>query len=185
VEAEDFPEGVDKTIFLAVTPCSITSLKAIPEGVSHMELPGDFRPFVHAVETNFDPDKGVTPNPASASTSAAAAEDNAASPKYNGSMLIPLHLIFSDLYAVTRPLGPTVDMKDLWALGKRHPWGVYSGPTTGVRRRDWREMTLTSFSTEVKQAVEEWNQKQEESASESEEEGSTDGEGAESEAGSK
>jgi hypothetical protein len=27
-----------------------------------------------------------------------------------------------------------------WALAEQHPWGVYIGPITGVRRRMWKEM---------------------------------------------
>lgn len=30
--------------------------------------------------------------------------------------------------------------EDYWALAAQHPWAVYVGPTTGIRRRIWREM---------------------------------------------
>ena len=34
----------------------------------------------------------------------------------------------------------THTFEDYWALAEQHSWAVYVGPTTGVRRRVWREM---------------------------------------------
>ncbi|KAG4420478.1 hypothetical protein IFR04_006398 [Cadophora malorum] len=117
-----FPTGLAKTTFLAITPDSILSFSDARDG----DRKGDYRGFLQAVDVDFDPSKQE--------------EGRKNNPKgYDGSFKIIDQLVWTDLFAVFVAChGQT--MQDYWALAAQHPWGVYVGPTTGVRRRQWREM---------------------------------------------
>lgn len=43
---------------------------------------------------------------------------------------------------MTERLAIVKNVEELWAISARHPWGVYTGPTTAVQRRQWREMEV-------------------------------------------
>jgi hypothetical protein len=75
---------------------------------------------------------------------------------YKGTVLMPLHLIFPELWPLKCTVGPSAGLEDLWAIGTRHPWGVYGGPTTGVTRRVWREMGTTGLAGVVVKAASEY-----------------------------
>ncbi|KAH7370910.1 hypothetical protein BKA65DRAFT_590159 [Rhexocercosporidium sp. MPI-PUGE-AT-0058] len=115
-----FPGGLAKTTFLAITPHSLLSFSDAREG----DRKGDYRGFLAAIDPEFDPSK----------------EDKKNDPKgYDGSFKIIDQLVWTDLFAIfVTCSGQT--MHDYWILAAQHPWGVYVGPTTGVRRRQWREM---------------------------------------------
>jgi hypothetical protein len=60
-------------------------------------------------------------------------------PGYDGSFKIIDQLVWTDLYAMNIDSGSQT-FQDYWALAGEHPGAVYVGATTGVKRRDWREM---------------------------------------------
>ena len=61
-------------------------------------------------------------------------------PGYDGTFKILDQVVWSDLYALNYQLGGAVGFEDMWAVSAQHPWAVYTGPSTGVTRRNWREM---------------------------------------------
>jgi hypothetical protein len=63
--------------------------------------------------------------------------------------------VFPELYALRCAVGPVIGLEDMWAIGTRHPWGVYVGPTTGVTRRGWREMGCQGLAGVVVKAAKE------------------------------
>ncbi|KAL5326249.1 hypothetical protein ACEPPN_007387 [Leptodophora sp. 'Broadleaf-Isolate-01'] len=116
-----FPSGLAKTTFLAITPHCLLSFSDTREG----DRKGDYRGFLQAVDADFDN---------------ASKKDKKSDPiGYDGSFKIIDQLVWTDLFAVFVACNGQT-MHDYWALAAQHPWGVYVGPTTGVRRRQWREM---------------------------------------------
>lgn len=120
LDLDSFPSGLAKTTFLAITPDSLLSFSDAREG----DRKGDYRGFLQAVDADFDASK----------------TDRKSDLKgYDGSFKIIDQLVWTDLFAV-RVTCHGQTMQDYWRLATQHPWGVYVGPTTGVRRRQWREM---------------------------------------------
>jgi hypothetical protein len=131
-ETTEFPTGLSKTFFLAITPQSLKSF-SIPS--TSAEQQGDYRGFFHAVSAEFisdAPSEQRVPN----------IPRHQRAPKhpagYDGTFRIIDQLVWIDLFATTFLMAQ--DAETYWALAAQHPWGVYVGPTTGVRRRRWREM---------------------------------------------
>ncbi len=114
-----FPSNITKSVFLAITPHSILSFSDARAG----DRKGDYRGFILAVDPAF--------------SSAAPKKDD---PKgYDGVFKIIDQLVWTDLFAVHAACN-SQHLQDYWCLASQHPWGVYVGPTTSVRRRQWREM---------------------------------------------
>lgn len=126
-ESKAIADGISTTFFLAVTPQSRKSFTDIPE--TDADQQGDYRGFLHVVSADFTP----TEEGASASR-----KGKRHAPGYDGTFKIIDQLIWTDLFAMTSTAAQ--DAETYWALAAQHPWGVYVGPTTGVRRRMWREM---------------------------------------------
>lgn len=85
---------------------------------------------MQAASAGFTPSDDTTPGPAQRSKPY---------PKgYDGTFKIIDQLIWTDLFAMS--FQAVQNPETYWALAAQHPWGVYVGPTTGVRRRMWREM---------------------------------------------
>ena len=82
---------------------------------------GDYRGFVVAIDASFDAAKSPREG-------------------YEGWFNIIVQLVLTDLYALSINRGSQVP-DAFWTLSMQHPWGVYVGPTTGVRRRDWRKLS--------------------------------------------
>lgn len=126
-----FPHGLQKGIFLAVTPHSLKSFMV--KSTLPSDSKGDFRPFLHAVDATFSIEPSLSSAPSSSTQKVPAPKYK---PGYDGSFKILDQLIWTDLYAMSG----RQSSYDYWRLSMQHPWGVYVGPTTGVRRRMWREM---------------------------------------------
>lgn len=122
LSSPSFPSNLQKSIFLAITPASFKSFADTRSG----DRKGDYRGFLDAVDADFD------------------AEDEGnkkAYPKgYDGSFKIIDQLVWTDLLAINVIASGSMTVQDCWTLATQHPWGVYVGPTTGVKRRQWREM---------------------------------------------
>ncbi|CZT11376.1 uncharacterized protein RAG0_15549 [Rhynchosporium agropyri] len=120
------PSGLATTALLAITPDTLKSLfsKVSSESLQDHKNEGDFRGFLYVIDADFDPSKD---------------EDVNGKNGYKGSFKIIDQLVWTDLFAnfVT---SHAQNLKEYWALAMGHPWGVYVGPTTAVRRRLWREM---------------------------------------------
>ncbi|KAH6669980.1 hypothetical protein B0J14DRAFT_657074 [Halenospora varia] len=133
VQTSTFPADLTKRTCLAITPTSLLSLPpTIPS--SSQPTPGDFAPFLHAIRPKDPP---TPPNP---SSSTRAARPRQASSPFDGTLKVLAHLLYTDLFAMTERLAIVKNVEELWAISARHPWGVYTGPTTAVQRRQWREM---------------------------------------------
>jgi hypothetical protein len=132
--SENFPTGLCKTVFLAITPNSTTSFSDARPG----DRKGDYRGFLHAVAADFDP----TAPSSSPSTRPNFIKPKKPTPGYDGQFKIIDQLLWTDLFAM-HVTGVSHTFEDYWALAAQHPWAVYVGPTTGVRRRIWREMKGT------------------------------------------
>lgn len=80
------------------------------------------RGFLHVVDATFDSAKPTEQTPA-----------------YGGTFQIIDQLIWTDLYAlhVNRTCQ---SLSEFWALAAEHPEAMYVGPTTGIRRKQWRKM---------------------------------------------
>jgi len=129
--SEHFPTGLCKTTFLAITPNSTTSFSDARPG----DRKGDYRGFLHAVAADFDP----TAQSSSSSTTPRMPIPKKRTPGYDGQFKIIDQLLWTDLFAM-HVASVSHTFEDYWALAAQHPWAVYVGPTTGVRRRIWREM---------------------------------------------
>ncbi|KUJ08973.1 uncharacterized protein LY89DRAFT_676349 [Mollisia scopiformis] len=150
-----FPSNLSKTVFLAVTPNALSSFdpSAAPPSdplpplfdtssttteKNTLASAGDFRPFLHAIDASYSPESSEAS--ASNPTSTTQPKTERKFPKgYTGTFPILDQLVWSDLLGL-HVAGGRVGLEDMWALSLQHPWGVYVGPTTGVRRREWREM---------------------------------------------
>ena len=136
VSSESFPTGLCKTVFLAITPISVASFSDARPG----DRKGDYRGFLHAVAADFDP---TAPSSSSLSARPNFIEPQRPTPGYDGEFKIIDQLIWTDLFAMNVITGVGHVFEDYWALAVQHPWAVYVGPTTGVRRRIWRCMKGT------------------------------------------
>lgn len=125
--------GLAKTTFLAITPNSLLSFTQ----ASGNERQGDYRGFLLAVDSSFDPSATETTEANTAESSTK--KENTFPKGYDGTFKIIDQLVWTDLFAVHVATG-SQNLQEYWTLAARHPWGVYVGPTTGVRRRQWREM---------------------------------------------
>jgi hypothetical protein len=120
---------------LAITPSSFTSFADTHFG----DRKGDYRGFLHVLDAKYFPptippiNKATHPlDDLSTSTPPAG---------YSGTFKIIDQLLWTDLFATSFLTGSgTLLAQEYWALSQQHPLGVYVGPTTGVQRRDWREM---------------------------------------------
>lgn len=154
------PKGLATGTALAVTAASLKSFNSTPKpssssSIDTAEFPGDFRPFIHAIDPSYEPEEAPTPSSSTTSPRPRAEPKEKYPPGYKGSLLLPLHLVYTDLYALRVGVGPTVPLQDMWAVGTKHPWGLYTGPTTGVTRRLWRNMReLAGIAMAVKDAGE-------------------------------
>ncbi|RDL33942.1 uncharacterized protein BP5553_08310 [Venustampulla echinocandica] len=147
------PTGVATTLCLAVTSLSLSSLKepqkpnpsATTNTASTLAShPGNFGPFLHAIDTSFSESTSAE---SSSSTSGdpdprTTARQNSQEhpPGYDGTLKIASHLLYNDLYALYIGIGGAVTIENMWSLSVKHPWGIYVGPSTGVLRRNWRNM---------------------------------------------
>jgi len=129
--SKHFPAGLCKTTFLAITPNSTTSFSDARPG----DRKGDYRGFLHAVAADFDPAAQLS----SSSTTPRMPIPKKQRPGYYGQFKIIDQLLWTDLFAM-HVASVSHTFEDYWALAAQHPWAVYVGPTTGVRRRIWREM---------------------------------------------
>jgi hypothetical protein len=112
-----FPTKLTKTICLAITSSSYNSF-------SSTDRKGDYRGFLTAIDPNHDPEKP------------AQRKDK---PGFNGHFNIIDQLVWTDLFALQANL-TSQHAQEYWRLAAPHPWGVYVGPTTGVKRKQWRLM---------------------------------------------
>lgn len=149
--ANPIPKGVTREVCLAVTPQTIRSFKQAPPKqptTDPQPFPGDFSPFIHVIDKTYTPDSensSSTPRPRQPKNLK----------EYKGNFLLPLHLVFPELYALKSGCGPSAVLQDMWAIGTRHPWGIYTGPTTGVMRRGWRELGVQGLAGVVTKAASE------------------------------
>ncbi|CZR53600.1 uncharacterized protein PAC_03480 [Phialocephala subalpina] len=150
-----FPTNLSKTVCLAITPNSLSSfdptatpsteplpalyeLNSTTDDKSLLAKAGDFRPFLHAIDASYSPADSAPSVPSSSSTTQP--KNKRKYPEgYKGTFQILDQLIWSDLFGLNG-VGARISLEDMWKLSTEHPWGVYVGPTTGVRRREWREM---------------------------------------------
>lgn len=134
-------------IFLAVTRQDVTSFLNGPSPTATGGGHADYRGFLNAVIADFEPQSTPSSSPAPPMLS------RKRHVGYNGTFKIIDQLIWTDLFAMTSFRGPQ-DAETYWAVAAQHPWGVYVGPTTGVRRRIWREMNgLIRGVAEVRRAT--------------------------------
>ncbi len=123
-----FPTGLLQDVFLAVTSHTLSPFTS--EAAKAPPLT-DFGPFVLAVNAKKPPP-----------------QSDAAPTKwmkhYKGEFNVLADLIFPDLYASHHLV--SMCLEQYWALSMQHPWGVYVGTTTGVRRRIWRETQAGLFA---------------------------------------
>lgn len=110
--SDSFFPGISKNVCLAVTDMSVRSFQ------NDKDVPS----FVHAVDPAFVPTK---PD-----------EDSVG---YTGDVRIVDQLIWTDLYALHGNL-VCQNLSEFWSLARENPDEVYTGPTTGVRRRIWRKL---------------------------------------------
>ncbi|OZJ06593.1 hypothetical protein BZG36_00644 [Bifiguratus adelaidae] len=118
-QSDSFLSGISKHIFLAITPSSIKAFST-----QAADRKGDYRGFLQVIESDYDPSES---------------KQRGYKPGYDGSFKIIDQLVWTDLYAMNIASGSQT-FQEYWALAAEHPGAVYVGPTTGVRRRDWREM---------------------------------------------
>jgi len=114
----NFPATLTKSVSLVVTPPSY-------ESFSSPNRTGDFRGFFAAIDPNHDPDKQAQQQ-----------ENNYG---FKGHFNITDQLVWTDLFAQQATLHSQKTL-DYFRLAAPHPWGVYVGPTTGVKRKQWRLM---------------------------------------------
>ncbi|KAH8657081.1 hypothetical protein BGZ60DRAFT_416733 [Tricladium varicosporioides] len=135
-QTSTFPTGLAKHTCLAITPTSILSL---PSGnsLSAQPIPGDFTPFLYAIRTTRTEDPPNHPSPAFATGAARPQQEPSA---FDGTLKVLAHLLYTDFFAMTERSAIVNNVKELWDISAKHPWGVYTGPTTAVQRRNWREM---------------------------------------------
>jgi len=132
-----FAKGLSTTVCLAMTPVSVSSFS---EDQSANKT-GDFRGFLHVIDSSFDPTKVPSPSstPAPSTSRQNPARQSPYKPGYDGTFKILDQLVWPELFALNAK-GGAVKFEDMWIVSAQHPWAVYTGATTGVRRRNWREM---------------------------------------------
>ncbi|CAG8981882.1 hypothetical protein HYALB_00013962 [Hymenoscyphus albidus] len=123
------PRGLTTRTAIAVTPASLKSFDY------------DFCPFIHAIDPQYEPEKGPS-QPSSAAEGRRTEPRHVYTQGYKESILLPLHIIYTDPYALRSGSSqvPMVNMEEMWAIATKHPWGLYTAPTTGETRREWRQM---------------------------------------------
>jgi hypothetical protein len=132
-----FTKGLSPNVCLAATPVSASSFT---EDQTEKGI-GNFHGFLHAIDASFDPSKVPSSSSAPASTSGRGrSKGGMYKPDYDGTFKILDQVVWSDLYALYIYHGGAVRFEDMWAVAAQHPWAVYTGPSTGVTRRNWREM---------------------------------------------
>jgi len=118
ITSPNFPTKLTKTVCLAVTPISYKSF-------SDSNRKGDYRGFFAAIDPNHDPIKQ--------------AQQQDKNQGLNGHFNISDLLVWTDLFALKAKLS-SQQTSEYFRLAAPHPWGVYVGPTTGVKRKEWRLM---------------------------------------------
>ncbi|TVY43403.1 hypothetical protein LOCC1_G004573 [Lachnellula occidentalis] len=134
--SETFAKGLSTSICLAVTPVSVSSYAEDQSG----KATGGFQGFLHAIDASFDPSRVPASSAPAATSRSAAPKAGLYKSGYDGTFKISDRLIWSELYALNVQMGSVVRFEDFWAVAAQHPWAVYMGPSTGVLRRNWREM---------------------------------------------
>ncbi|KAE8447341.1 hypothetical protein EG329_010899 [Mollisiaceae sp. DMI_Dod_QoI] len=156
-----FPTNLSKVVCLAITPTSLSSLNpttittpsspplpalfepdpnTTSSKLSSLASTGDFRPFLHAIDATYSPSPSPSASFPPNNNTQTQTRNSKMYPKgYTGTFPILDQLVWSDLFGLNVS-GTRVALEDMYALGALHPWGVYVGPTTGTRRREWREM---------------------------------------------
>ncbi|KAF4611369.1 hypothetical protein G7Y89_g15644 [Cudoniella acicularis] len=158
-EESTFPESLSQKTCLAITPTSLSSLKSTNQKDPSTEaVPGDFSIFLHAVSST----PASPPQNPPASSRPARPNPNATLAGYDATLKILAHLVFTDLYALRDGMGNIAKFEELWSISTKHPWAVYSGPTTAVMRRKWREME--ALSGEVLKLANEGKERRQEGA---------------------
>lgn len=118
IKSPTFPTGLTEIACLAVTPSSYKSF-------TNPDRKGDYRGFFTAIDPNYDPEKQN--------------KEQVKILGFNGHFNIVDQLVWTDLFALQANLG-SQHMWEYFRLAVPHPWGVYVGPTTGVKRMQWRLM---------------------------------------------
>lgn len=129
-----FATGLSSAVCLAVTPVSVSSFS---EDNSSKKT-GDFRGFLHAIDSQFDSNE-VPPTTSTAASQRDRAKKSLYKPGYDGTFKILDQLVWPELFAMNVK-GASVRFADMWTVSAQHPWAVYTGSTTGVTRRNWREL---------------------------------------------
>ncbi|TVY24854.1 hypothetical protein LHYA1_G007228 [Lachnellula hyalina] len=133
-----FAKGLSTTVCLAVTPVSVSSY--VQDEDQSDKGTGDFQGFLHAIEAGFDSARVPSSSAPSSTSRPAAPKGGLYKPGYDGTFKISDRLVWSELYALNVQMGQVLGFEDMWAVSARHPWALYMGPSTGVLRRNWREM---------------------------------------------
>ncbi|RFU28834.1 hypothetical protein B7463_g7506, partial [Scytalidium lignicola] len=135
IEGPDFNLKVAKTACLAITPSSFESFSKTRAG----DYKGDYRGFITVVDPAHGANKTEAQSTAATQRTAPSNSRSQTESAYTGDFKIIDQLLWTDLYAMHVASG-SQSLMAYWTLAVQHPWGVYVGPTTGVRRRQWREM---------------------------------------------
>jgi hypothetical protein len=132
-----FAKGLSTTVCLAVTPVSVSSFSEDQRAKNT----GDFRGFLHAIDGTFDPSEvpSSSSTPAPSTSRQGRAKKSLHKPGYDGTFKILDQLVWPELFAMNAK-GGAVRFEHMWTISAQHPWAVYTGASTGVARRDWREM---------------------------------------------
>ncbi|KAH8807665.1 hypothetical protein F5884DRAFT_789800 [Xylogone sp. PMI_703] len=140
-EAPSASSKVTERFCLAITPSNFESFSKARAG----DRKGDYRGFITVVDGTYESNQTEV-EPGTQSESTAASQNTTlpnrrprVKPPYPGVFNIIDQLIWTDSYAMS-VASSSQSLMDYWTLSTQHPWGVYVGPTTGVRRRQWREM---------------------------------------------
>ena len=112
----NFPAKLTKSLCLAVNPQSYKSF-------NNPERKGDCRGFFVAIDPSHDLEKHSQPQETTQG--------------FNGHFNIIDQLVWSDLFALHVTLN-SQQTQQYFRLAAPHPLGVYVGPTTGVKRKEWR-----------------------------------------------
>lgn len=135
-KSSTFAKGLSATVFLAATPLSVSSYAKDQSD----NATGDFQGFLHAIDATFDPSRVTSASAPTPTSRSAPPKGGMYKAGYDGTFKISDRLVWSELYALNVKMGSVVSFEDMWAVSAQHPWGVYMGPSTGVLRRNWREM---------------------------------------------
>lgn len=141
-EHSDFNSNLTKALCLVVTPSTFESLSKsrVEDGVA------DDRGFVTVIDLSYNSTQTHNPPPTESDTTTGtgtaeqAAPDRASSifPEYNGTFNILDQLIWTDLFAL-HVTSHSIALPEYARLAQQNPSSVYVGPTTWVKRKQWRE----------------------------------------------